>query len=94
MRHRTVQYHFARHAQLVQYDGSACRRLAAHDFTGKTILPFCTHGGGGMGHILKDVHKLASGAAVRDGLEVYEGGLTAAGEKTAAWLKKNDLGRK
>ena len=24
----------------------------------------------------------------------YEGGLTAAGEKTAAWLKKNDLGRK
>ena len=37
---------------------------------------------------------LASGAAVRDGLEVYEGGLTAAGEKTAAWLKKNDLGRK
>lgn len=68
--------------------------LAAHDFTGKTILPFCTNGGGGMGHILKDVKKLASGAAVRDGLEVYEGGLTAAGEKTAAWLKKNDLGRK
>ena len=47
-----------------------------------------------MGHILKDVKKLSSGAAVRDGLEVYEGGLTAAGEKTAAWLKKNDLGRK
>ncbi|WP_298031181.1 hypothetical protein [uncultured Desulfovibrio sp.] len=35
--------------------------LAAHDFTGKTIL-LC-------------------GAAVQDGLEVYEGGLTAAGEK-------------
>ena len=28
MRHRTVQYDFARHAQLVQYDGSACRRLS------------------------------------------------------------------
>ena len=28
VRHRTVQYHFARHAQLVQYDGSACRRLS------------------------------------------------------------------
>lgn len=67
--------------------------LASHDFTGKTLLPFCTHGGGGMGHILKDVKKLASGAAVGDGLEVDEGGLAAAGERIASWLKKNGMGR-
>ncbi len=67
--------------------------LASHDFTGKTIIPFCTNGGGGMGHILKDIKKLASSASMQDCLEVYEGNLAAAEEKVASWLRKNDLRR-
>ena len=28
--------------------------LRTHDFTGKTVIPFCTHGGGGFGQIETD----------------------------------------
>jgi flavodoxin len=31
--------------------------LKAHDFTGKTVIPFCTHGGGGVGQIENDIAK-------------------------------------
>lgn len=29
--------------------------IRAHDFTGKTVIPFCTHGGGGFGQIENDI---------------------------------------
>jgi flavodoxin len=38
--------------------------LASHDFTGKTILPFCSHGGGGTRRVERDVAKLCPGARV------------------------------
>ncbi len=44
--------------------------LAANDFTGKTIAPFCTHGGGGSGRFYADVAASAKGATVKKGLAV------------------------
>ena len=38
--------------------------LAANDFTGKTVVPFCTHGGGGAGRFYKNIKENAKGAAV------------------------------
>ncbi len=32
--------------------------LASHDLKGKTVIPFCTYGGGGKGHIFTDMNKL------------------------------------
>lgn len=32
--------------------------LSSYDFAGKTVIPFCTHGGGGKGRCLADVEKL------------------------------------
>lgn len=63
--------------------------LASNALVGKTILPFCTSGGGGLGHIVRDIKKLGAGAAVGDGLEVHEGGVADAGEKIDIWLNKN-----
>ena len=41
--------------------------LESYDFTGKTIVPFCTHEGSGMGHSVADIRKLCPGATVLDG---------------------------
>ena len=34
---------------------AVCTFLEAYDFSGKTILPFCTHEGSGMGHSERDL---------------------------------------
>ncbi|MDD3886952.1 MAG: flavodoxin, partial [Victivallaceae bacterium] len=38
--------------------------LTTNDLKGKTIIPFFTHGGGGMQNCERDIKKLCSGAAV------------------------------
>jgi flavodoxin len=61
--------------------------LSSFDFSGKTIAPFCTHGGGGQGHIAGDIKKLCPGAKVLNCLAV--GGQTAPADKDLlAWLKE------
>lgn len=47
--------------------------LRGNDFAGKTIYPFVTHGGGGGGHIERDIRALCRGAHVKPALVVYEG---------------------
>lgn len=44
--------------------------LEAHDFTGKTIYPFCTHEGSGMGNSLNDLQKLCPQTIIEHGLPV------------------------
>ncbi len=38
--------------------------LHDHDLSGKTVVPFFTHGGYGIGHSLKDIRKYAPGAVL------------------------------
>ena len=59
--------------------------LKANDFTGKTVLPCITHGGGGGGHIEKDIRALCGGAMVKPALVVYEG--EASDAQIREWLK-------
>jgi flavodoxin len=61
--------------------------LSSFDFSGKTIAPFCTHGGGGQGHITGDIKKLCPGARVINCLAV--GGQASLADKDLlAWLKE------
>ena len=62
--------------------------LEAHDFGGKTVVPFCTHGGGGMAHIQKDVEKLSDGAQVLAGFEINGCGGSNAASAVEKWLKE------
>lgn len=39
-----------------------------HDLSGKTVIPFCTHGGGGAGHLYEDVAKAAPHSKILPGL--------------------------
>ena len=41
-----------------------------HSFAGKTVVPFCTHGGGGAGRYFVDVRKACPAATVKEGLTI------------------------
>lgn len=65
--------------------------LESYDFSGRTILPFCSHGGGRFGQSVSAISKLAPDAKIRKGLSVrYSGGNSLKGD-VAAWLKENGL---
>ena len=44
--------------------------LESYDFTGKTVIPFDTHGGSGLADTVSTITKACPGATVRDGLAV------------------------
>ena len=46
--------------------------LTEYDFTGKTIIPFCTHGGGGASATYSDMEKLCPNANIKTGFTSYE----------------------
>jgi flavodoxin len=70
--------------------------LSAHDLSGKTIVPFCTHGGGGLGRISKDIARQCPQSTLLDSFEIYGSGSGNAHVKVPAWLStmgKNSLTR-
>ena len=42
--------------------------FSQNDLSGKTVIPFCTHGGGGAGHLFEDVAKAVPKSKVLPGL--------------------------
>ena len=62
--------------------------LEEYDFTGKTILPFCTHEGSGLGGSERDIRKLCPDAKVLPGLAIRGGGVKGTGETIKSWLSK------
>jgi len=65
--------------------------LEAYDFSGKTIIPYCTHEGSGMGSSERDIKKLCPNAKVTPGLAIVGGSVGRADKDVASWLKKLDL---
>lgn len=61
--------------------------LERFDLTGKTIRPFCTHEGSGMGHSEDDIRRLCPGANVEKGLAIQGGSAAKAGPALQAWLQ-------
>lgn len=60
--------------------------LTEHDFTGKTIIPFCTHGGGGEASVFDEIKELCISAKVKQGFVSYEN--TAKIPEIESWLKR------
>jgi flavodoxin len=65
--------------------------LDSYDFSGKTIIPYCTHEGSGMGSSERDIKKLCPKAKVLSGLAIKGGTVGRADKDLAIWLKKLDL---
>lgn len=57
-----------------------------YDFSGKTIAPFCTHGGSRMGRSEDDIRRLCPKARVLRGLAVRGRSAASAGKDVEAWL--------
>jgi flavodoxin len=62
--------------------------LEAYDFSGKTIVPFCTHGGSGMGHSESDIRKLCPTAKVAKGLAIQGESVQKAEGEISGWLQE------
>ena len=51
--------------------------LESFDWTGKTIVPFCTNEGSGLGASERDIKASCPGAAVKPGLSIHGGSAAA-----------------
>lgn len=65
--------------------------LESYDFSGKKIVPFCSHGGGGLGQSVSAIAKLAPQAELGEGLSVHYSGGLSLGDDITAWLAENGL---
>ncbi|MCM1054721.1 MAG: SUMF1/EgtB/PvdO family nonheme iron enzyme [Bacteroides sp.] len=65
--------------------------LEEYDFSGKTIIPFCSHGGGRFGQSLTAIAKLAPNSAMGEGLSIHYSGGSALADDVTNWLKINNI---
>jgi len=62
--------------------------LSENDLGGKTVVPFCTHGGGGLGRSAVDIAKLCAKAKVLEAIAIPGREVKSAQGKVSEWLKK------
>ena len=66
--------------------------LEEYDFSGKTIIPFCSHGGGRFGQSLTAIGKLVPDAVMGEALSVHYSGGNNLPDEIAQWLRTNGIG--
>ena len=59
--------------------------LERYNFTGKTVKPFCTNEGSGMGRSEQDIRRLCPGAKVEKGLSIHGGDVDKSEDALRAW---------
>lgn len=62
--------------------------LEHFDFTSKTIKPFCTHEGSGMGVSERDIKNICKGAVIKKGLAIRGSGVKNAKKDIERWIKE------
>ena len=65
--------------------------LEEYDFSGKTIIPFCSHGGGRFGQSLTAITKLVPDAVLGEGLAISYSSGSSLADDVAEWLTENDI---
>jgi flavodoxin len=71
---------------------AVCSFLEEYDFSGKQIIPFCTHEGSGMGKSENDIRQLCPGARLLKGLAIRGGSVQGSENDIAAWLRNSGIG--
>ncbi len=62
--------------------------LSEHDFSGKTIIPFCTHEGSGLGKSLNDISDFCPKSTLLEGVAIRGRDASAAQNTISGWLRK------
>lgn len=65
--------------------------MESYDLAGRTIAPFCTHEGSGMGNSESDIKRTCPKAKMLSGLAVQGGSVNGADKEVADWLRRLDL---
>lgn len=65
--------------------------LSENNLCGKTIIPFCTHGGSGLQRIEKDISNLCPQSIVVGGMEIYGSDRDDVKGKVNSWLKREGI---
>ena len=65
--------------------------LSAFDFSGKTVIPFCTHGGFGGSMTFPVVGLSAHGAKLGPGLTINDDDVLTADDDVATWIESLEL---
>lgn len=68
--------------------------LEQYDFSGKTIIPFCTHGGGGFGISIQHLTELAPKATILDGFEISGSNVGTQKHAVDNWLHNIGITKK
>ena len=64
--------------------------LEQHDLSGKTIMPFCTHEGSGMGRSESDLKKLSPNSKIIKGLAIHGSRIKESKKVVENWIKKEE----
>lgn len=62
--------------------------LEAHNLKGKTVVPFCTHGGGGVGKAFDNIKKYAPDASYLEGYVTSGSRASRDKSNVEVWLKR------
>lgn len=60
--------------------------LSQNPLSGKKVIPFCTHGGGGSGHIEKDMRKICTDANMQEIFSIMGDGGPHLKNNISQWL--------
>ena len=61
--------------------------LGSYDFSGKTIIPFCTHEGSGLGHSVEDIRRFCPKAEVENPIAFYGRSVNSAHDDIEEWIR-------
>ena len=62
--------------------------LSGYDFSGKTIVPFCTYGGSGLGRSVSDISKLCPKSTLLESVAIRGSDVKTAQDEVSEWLRK------
>jgi flavodoxin len=62
--------------------------LSANDLSGKTVVPFMTHGGGGFGHTIVDLKKLCPNSTFLEGIAISDRSIKDSQNEILEWLQQ------
>ena len=63
--------------------------LEAHDWSGKTVIPFTTHEGSGFGSGLRDLGAAIPGATIKKGLSIQGSKVVSASRQIETFVSQN-----
>jgi flavodoxin len=61
--------------------------LEEYDLSGKTIVPFCTHEGSGLGRSVRDIKKSCPHSTILDGIAIRGSNVKNAQNEVSEWLR-------